>query len=229
MPSKKDQKKTTTGKAARRSPSQDSSDTKAKMVTQSTRFTPEQMAIIEEACRAKQWSISQFLLVAAIEKAVAIKNLQQSRRNVAWDARRIARALHGEIPKITYLGKEIGNPDDPYAGWEEDEYRGSAWMRIEDKIDGLYAEYDEGERTISIYTPNLNSEDPEDPGTLICKIAPRAVPGDSVGVILEELETIGSEMVPFIREAYNDFHLRRDGIGERLQLTNPKDLLTDQK
>ena len=206
-------------------------DEKAKVVTQSARFSPEQMSIIEDACKAKQWSISQFLLVAAVEKAVAIKNLEEGRRDITWDAKKLARVLHGEIPHITYLNQEIGNPDDPYAGWEEHELTGNVTFVIVDSSgpNAVYAEYDDRARAISIFRVNPEATCEDDVGILVCKIVPRAVPSDWVGILFEELEALGTEMVPLIREAYNDFHLRRDRVAERRQLTNPRHLLDGQK
>jgi len=223
-------RKATRGRAS----AQSAPDSKVKLVTQSTRFTPEQMAVVEEACRVKQWSISQFLLVAAVEKAVAIKNLQENSQEITRDARFVARALFGEFPVIKYLGKEIESPDNPFAGWEEDGQLGAICIGAGPPAgpDSAIAVYDEDQRAISIHCPDEDETHPEDSDYLanpICTISPRPIPTESVGNIFEDLEALGSEMVPLIREAYNALLLRRNRVGDRAQLTNPKDLLEGQR
>lgn len=207
-------------KPAKRSTLQANKGAKPNPVTQSARFTPEQMAIIEEACRIRQWSISQLLTIAAIEKAVAIKNLHENRREITLDANMLAMALHGMMPKVACAGHELGEPEDPFSGWIAGENGPFMEFPEQNRRPYLAALYEEEDRSISIWNAVPNPV-PEDE---LCKVAPRPVPSDRVGAIFETIDAIAPELAPIVREAYSEFRLRRGGESRR-SLVKPSSFL----
>ena len=189
---------------------------KPKPVTQSTRFTPRQMAEVERACRSKGWSISQMMLTATLEKALAINQIEERRVEVQQLARRLGEALHGTMPSVTYMGRELGNPEDLYvtSPWRsnpelKEDHLGIYWTPETGDRGGTCAVYSLADRSISIHRFGSGEDEDGDP-IVEALVRPSPVEPAVVDRIIQCLEAMGSEMGPLLERAYNEILVERD-------------------
>jgi len=218
---------------------------KEKPITQSTRFTPQQMREVEQACARRGWSISQLMLRATLEKAVGINHVVERPPQVQQSAKMLAAALYGILPRIKCAGVDIPAPEDRYNGWYSSEdgvleyemrdryqvlyHEKERTLRIRDRIIIELAEDDKLYDMIKLenvddrvnYLQNKYSDwaDTNEADT----ITPVSIPAESVQSILECLSALGSEMVWPIKEAYENILLERGRVGNE---EKPKKLKT---
>ncbi len=77
MAEKRGMKKTQRSRAVGKPSKPGNSDRPPERITQSGRFTPEQMQVVERACVIKGWSVARLIERATCEKAAAIVNVEE--------------------------------------------------------------------------------------------------------------------------------------------------------
>lgn len=202
--------------------------TKAKPITQSTRFAPQQMREIEQACTRKGWSISQMMLIATLEKAVGVNQAAERPQQVVDSVKMLAAALYGIMPRIKCADVDILDPEVPCSGWDEDFGYDLDRNRYE-------VSYDKKERTVTIrdrliyeIAENYGLEEKEledmyQYWEIDMAITPVSISTESVQGILNCLSALGSEIAPLVKEAYQSLIFERGRVGAEAR---PKKLKT---
>ncbi len=75
------------------------------------------MAEISRACEAKRWSVSQLMLVATLEKALAINQMAERGHEVRMIVNGLVGWLLGRFPKLKCAGLALDDPEGPWAPW----------------------------------------------------------------------------------------------------------------
>lgn len=193
--------------------------TAGKMVTQSTRFAPAQMAEIEKACKLKGWSISQLMQVATLEKAVAVNQVTERRPDVMRIATQVAEAMRNAPPRIFY-NDELIHPLEDAGDWYQEQHD-DAHVRVRPLRDQNYtAQWDmsSGEVTIHLELDESSVE--------IVRVRPFFVSPAVADQYFRCVAAIGHEMAPLLKEADSEVMRRRLPEDQRLDtLRTAADLL----
>ncbi len=193
--------------------------TAGKMVTQSTRFTPAQMAEIEKACKLKGWSISQLMQVATLEKAVAVNQVTERRPDIMRIATQVAEAMRGAPPRILY-SDELIHPLEDAQSWYQGQFDDAHVRGRELREHPYTAQWDMSSGEVTIQAEHDEGVDE------IVKVRPFSVSPAVVDQYFRCLAAIGHEMAPLLKEADSEVMRNRLPEDQRLDtLRTAADLL----
>ncbi len=184
-------------------------------VTQSTRFNEAQMAEISRACEAKRWSVSQLMLVATLEKALAINQMAERGHEVRMIVNGLVGWLLGRFPKLKCAGLALDDPEGPWAPWP----RRNGYLEADRALElpgSLYAQYFKETRTVEVR--DLSDEREDEDSVPLFEVAPVSPSPEEVQRIAQCIQAIGPVMGDLLMELYQ---FRLTGRpGEKLKLEN---------